>query len=175
MSDSGLIRGTGTPRRVLTPVGAEPIPVGAARRFSLGDDIDQWLLDRVMDRWPGYPEQSWRSRLGSFASSNGHFFVTNDRCVLLMTVACAHAITGKTIVMEVFALSRDAHFNKDDRAWVLPNDAHAPMAALYRAGKEWMKAMGAARMIAGTCSDMAPSGVKNATGGYYIVDWVNGL
>ncbi len=175
MSDTGLIKPNPAAYRPPPPP-PQPVPVGEVRRF-VPADIDQWLLSRVSDRWAEFSEATWRNRLASIAVSNGFLFVTNERCVLLMTAMGSHAMTGKPIVMEVFAFSRDARWSEDVSNWVIDPkktaDGITAMSAIYRAGKNWMKGMSATRMIVGTCSDMAPSVIKNAAGGYYVVDVVN--
>jgi hypothetical protein len=154
-----------------------PVPVGNVRRFNPATDIDDWLLSRLHARWPNYADQTWRNKLTSFALSNTYYFVTNERCVLLMEVKGTHSITGKPVVLEVFALSRDAKIAENaGRNWTVSQsnpEGIAALSDLYKAAKTWMEGMNAARMIAKTCSDLTPSVVKNVLGGDYIVDLVN--
>jgi hypothetical protein len=151
--------------------------VGGVRKFNPSIDIDDWLLSRLRLRWPNYTDQTWHNKLTSFALSNTYFFVTNERCVLLMEVKGTHSITGKPVVLEVFALSRDAKIAENaGRNWTVSQshpDGIEAMSALYKAAKTWMEGMNGARMIAKTCSDLTSSVVKNVLGGDYIVDLVN--
>lgn len=174
MSELGLVKSNPSAYRP-RPEPPAPVPVGEVRKFAPAADIDEWLLSRLANRWPGFSEATWRSKLVSLAGSNNFFFVTNERCVLLMTVMGSHAMTGKPVVVEVFAFSRDARWSEDSSNWVIDQkgEGAVAMSAIYRAAREWMRGMNAARMIVGTCSDMAPSLVKNAAGGYYIVDVPN--
>jgi hypothetical protein len=172
----GLVRPTpGKARPVLQDV---TVPVGPVRRL-VQADIDEWLLGRLESRWPDlFSPATWRAKFGSWISGNDFLCVTNDRCVLLMQKDAAHAVTGKAVVKEVFALSRDAYKVLDEKGvwtgnWTInrdDNEGRAALTALYRAGLEWTNGMRGARTITGTCSDFPPSTIKAVTGGYYIVD-----
>jgi len=134
--------------------------------------VDEWMLSRLEDRWPGYTEATWRGKFAGFSGSNDYLFVTNGDSVLLM-MKMAHQITMKPVIMEIFGWSRSAIQTKDGVGnWWFGGDykRERPLFDLYRHAKGWMKGMSAVRIIAGTCSDLAPSRLKEGLGGVYLVD-----
>ncbi len=138
------------------------------RRWQLSD-LDPWLLERVNNRWLA-TEATWRGKLAGYAASNEFLFITNGEAVLLAETK-RHAMTGKLIVMEVFAFCREANFKHD--VWGLEDmQGFGAMAlrALYRHMRDWAKSMDATRVYTCICADMVPStGRQVFPESYYVV------
>lgn len=165
-------RGPGRPPKVreptIAPVAVRPAeiilpPIGPVRRWK-ASLFDEWLLYRLQDRWAGISEAMWRSKLASFTGGNDFYFVTNDLAILLVSVACRHAITQRAVILEVFGWARDARKAEDKyENWWLESDSEGRKAliVLYRSAKLWAESMNAVRMILGTCCDIMPAELKH--------------
>ncbi len=147
----------------------EPLPdLPQPRRWQL-DDLDPWLLERINFRWLA-TETTWRGKLSGYAAGNEYLFITNGEAVLL-AMNLRHAMSGKPVIMEVFAFCREADLK--DGVYGLGKDValgDAALRGLYRQLKDWAKSMDAARVYVGVCSDMVPSKLKESfVDSYYVV------
>ena len=146
----------------LTPILAQP------RRWQLSD-LDPWLLERLNFRWLAM-EATWRGKLAGYAAGNEYLFITNGEAVLL-AMNMRHAMSGKPVIMEVFAFCREANFKHDVYGLEDPQGAGAAaLRALYRHLREWAKSMDATRVYVGICSDAVPSKLREMfADSYYVV------
>ncbi len=145
----------------------ERLQITQPRRWQLSD-LDEWLLKRLNYRWEA-AEATWRGKLAGFSAGNEFLFITNGQAVLL-AMSQRHVMSGKPIVMEVFAYARSADFRNG--VWGLEQGAELGETALrqlYRQMREWAKSMDAVRAYVGISSDMVPSSLKDMLGGYYVV------
>lgn len=144
----------------------EPLKI---ERFTQ-DMVDEWLLMRLNDMWPNRSESYWRGKIAGIAASNDFLFITNGPAVLCM-MQFAHAMTARPLVVEVFGWARAARVSTDGTGdWIVPGQVDRPLGELYRHAREWMRSMKGFRMIAGTCSDLAPACLKDELRGHYMVD-----
>lgn len=162
------------PRRGAEEVGVttEILASPEIRRFT-ADRIDDWLLGRLEDRWPGTPEFAWRGKVAGFNASNAHLLVESDLSVLLMDVISHPVIPNRVEIREGFVWSRAATLTQDGAAnWWVPKASAAEddLVALYRYALKWGKSMKAIRANIGRCSDLAPSTLKGRLSGDYLVD-----
>ena len=130
---------------------------GEIRRFSLADmpEWGPWLADRLSGHYPGFSRSHWENRIKLFMGGNDCLFIRNDKAVLLVSAA-PRLLDGRIIVLEVFALSRDAspQYGGDVRLPALRDPSHRALMQLYRAAREWARSQKAARMFVGQCSDL---------------------
>lgn len=138
------------------------------RRF-LSDHLDEWFWMRVEHRWPDYfSKQTWAGKFAQFSQNNMYLPIMNDRSMALFYREM-DVITGKPVVFERFAWSRDSH-QTPDGDWIVAEEHKQSLLALYRYAKQWKDGMGAIRYVIGTCSDLNPSLIKRDMGGEYMVD-----
>ncbi len=155
-------------RRLAVVEEGEALPdLPQPRRWQIAD-LDPWLLERLNNRWLA-TEQTWRGKLAGYAASNEFLFITNGAAVLLAETK-RHAMTGKPVVMEVFAFARESNFKHD--VWGLEDvSGFGAMAlrALYRQMREWAKDMDATRVYSGICADLPPSVLRQLFADAYHV------
>lgn len=121
------------------PVGLavpEPVPLPEVRRWRQSD-FDEWLSAELMSRWGGNPIM-WRNKLVNMAASNDYLLITNEAAVLL-AMQQPHPLSGKPVVMEVFAFGRDGD--------------EAAIAFLCERMRGWARALNteALRLVEATC------------------------
>jgi len=156
-------------RRLTVIEEGETIPdLPQPRRWQL-DDLDPWLLSRINDRWAG-TQAMWRGKLAGYSAGNEYLFITNGEAVLLAMVT-RHAMSGKPVVMEVFAFCREANLKHE--VWGLEDTqgyGATALRALYRQMRDWAKSMSATRVYVGVCSDLVPSKLRDMfADAYYVV------
>lgn len=148
---------------------ANPWAIKSAIRRFTADMIDPWFLGRLEKIWPGHSAATWRGRFLGFGQSNEYLPICNDRAVLLAMVI-RQPMTGKPIVMEVLAWSRDA-----TEGWIQRDQGQA-IFELYRHCRRWMTDMGGERVVLGVCSDLRGDTIarvmieQNGGGGAPLVD-----
>jgi hypothetical protein len=130
------------------------------RRMTV-DDIDDWLLGRLNDRWPGYDDRTWIGKFNGFGMSNDILAITNEEAVAVF-FSSGHLMTGKPVVMEAFLFSREAKINRNGEVALVAGSPEEKRAYdLYNHAFDWAKSRGAVRTICGTCSDMNAYGIRN--------------
>ena len=151
------------------PNAAENLIENAVTRWTVAD-LDDWIVKRLNDRWPG---RQWQAPLQSYSTSNDCLFIKNDVGVMLFTNMARHIIHNRPVVIEVFAFCRHSRTDVRTNNWVVPEEYREQMYELYRHALEWGKGMKAARVIFCCCSDVVPSALKlHMRGGDYLVDIV---
>jgi hypothetical protein len=160
------------PRDPVT-VAKEPPKETAAPRLPIqrftADMVDEWLIGRLNDLWPGRPELHWRNKIADFARSNDYLLITNGEAVLC-AMKLTHPVSNMPMPIEVFAFSRSARLTHDGTGnWTIP-DHDGGLADLYRYARAWLRSMKAFRMVCGTCSDMTASDFGRLFGSMYLAD-----
>lgn len=124
-----------------------------------------WLSERLSQRFPEIPANSWLGRLVPYMGSNSSFFVRNDHAVLLAS-AFPRVPDGKEVILEAFAVSRHA-CTQNDGSFIInyQSDDEIHLVTLYRHLREWGRRRRAFRLFIGQCSDMRPLRLKERLDG----------
>lgn len=150
-------------------VAREIVPTMPTTRRWQPADFDGWIMERLVHRWSITDEKHWRAKLTGMASSNTHWFVTNEFAVILAVVE-RHPMTAAPVTREIFAWARAADCKDDVYNIALKSHGDLALRALYKQMREWSHDMGATRFFPGVCSDILPSDLRTMfSGAYYLV------
>jgi len=128
------------------PSVADDAPRPIVARFILVDcsTHGEWLLKRLVARWPHLNEATFAGRLRSWIGSNSHHFIKGAHSVGLFRLIRTE-LDLLPIVEEIFLFTRQPK-TKDT-----PSERDAQ--ALYEAAVRWAHSLGASRVIIGRASD----------------------
>jgi hypothetical protein len=144
---------TETLERETTQFSPPPIIVS---RFLLADAMSprgQWLVDRLVAKWPHLSPATFSGRLRAWIGSNSHYLTKTPHGVGLSRIVRTE-LDALPIAEEVFLFLEEPKEHKYDREGF----------AIYRDTGKWAKSLGASRYIIDRNSDCVSNEIARRLG-----------